>query len=92
MEFPRLTLFGALVTGWLQEQPTPAPDAVMVKLMPPPSDLETLADILFASLGLSGFLAVTGIVLGIVLGGLMFIFRLRRTSDYDGKFRLPPTL
>jgi len=78
MEFPDITPLLAL---FFQGEPSPAPpDAVIVKLMPPPSDLETLADILFKSLGLSGVLAVTGIVLGIVLGGLVFWVRRYRSA------------
>jgi hypothetical protein len=48
--------------------------------MPPPSDLETLADILFKSLGLSGVLAVTGILCGILLGGVVFWVRRYRSA------------
>jgi hypothetical protein len=80
MEFPNLAPAGSLPL-LAQGQPAPAsPDAVIVKLMPPPSDLETLADILFKSLGLSGVLAVTGILLGIALGGLVFWVRRYRSA------------
>jgi len=80
MEFPNIAPTGTLLR-LVQGQPSPgSPDAVIVKLMPPPSDLETLADILFKSLGLSGVLAVTGILLGIVLGGLVFWVRRYRSA------------
>lgn len=78
MEFPDIAPFRGLLAFFLQgEPPAVPPDAVIVRLMPPPSDLETLADILFKSLGLSGVLAVTGMMLGIVLGGIMFLIRYR---------------
>ena len=81
MEFPDIASLTALLAFFLQGEPSPVPpDAVMVKLMPPPSDLETLAGILFTSLGLSGVLAVTGIVCGIVLGGLVFWVRRYRSA------------
>jgi len=81
MELQGLTPVRGLLASFLQGEPSPIPpDAVMVRLMPPPSDLETLADILFKSLGLSGALAVAGIVLGIALGGVVFWVRRYRSA------------
>ena len=81
MEFRDITPFAGVLAFFLQGEPSAVPpDAVIVRLMPPPSDLETLADILFKSLGLSGVLAVTGILLGIVLGGLVFWVRRYRSA------------
>ena len=81
MELQGITPFRGLLASFFQGEPSPIPpDAVMVKLMPPPSDLETLADILFKSLGLSGVLAVTGILLGIALGGVVFCVRRYRSA------------
>ena len=78
MEFPDVARLPGILTLLVQGAPSGVPsDAVIVKLMPPPSDLETLADILFKSLGLSGVLAVTGIALGIVIGGIVFLIRYR---------------
>jgi hypothetical protein len=81
MALPAIGLSREFLALFLQgEPPAPAPDAVIVRLMPPPSDLETLADILFKSLGLSGVLAVTGILLGIVLGWVVFWVRRYRSA------------
>jgi hypothetical protein len=44
---------------------------------PPKSELSTLSEVLLGSLGLSGFLALMAITLGIALGGLMFWLRKR---------------
>ena len=44
---------------------------------PPKSELSTLSQVLLGSLGLSGFLALMAITLGIALGGLMFWLRRR---------------
>ena len=46
---------------------------------PPKSELSTLSQVLLGSLGLSGFLALTAIMLGIALGGLMFWIKRRST-------------
>jgi hypothetical protein len=81
MEFHGITPFQGLFAFFLQGEPSPLPpDAVIVRLMPPPSDLETLRDILIGSLGLGGALAVTGILLGIVLGGVVFCVRRYRSA------------
>ena len=70
MEFPVLTLVGFL----LQEKPE---GAIILRLVPPKSDLETLSDILIKSLGLSGVLALAGLVLGMIAGGIVFLIRYR---------------
>lgn len=56
----------------------PAPDAtVTVKIMPKPSDVEGLADVLIGSLGLAGAMVLAGIVLALVFAGGLFLFRLK---------------
>jgi len=65
-----VTLFSLL----LQDKPD---GAIIVKLVPPKSDLATLSDVLLGSLGLSGALALGGILLGLMVGGLMFWARHR---------------
>ena len=81
MEFSDIAPFRGLLAVLVQGEPSPVPpDAVIVRLMPPPSDLESLADILLTSLGLSGVLAVTGILLGIILGGMVFWVRRYRSA------------
>jgi hypothetical protein len=57
----------------IQEQP----GAIIVKIVPPKSDLATLSDVLLNSLGLSGAIAVFAVLLGLAIGGLMFWFRQR---------------
>ncbi len=47
---------------------------------PPKSELSTLSEVLLGSLGLSGVLALTAIMLGIALGGLMFWIK-RRSAN-----------
>jgi hypothetical protein len=70
MELPHVILFRLLV----QDKPA---DAIIVKLVPPKSELETLSNVLIGSLGLSGALALGGILLGVMVGGLLFWTRRR---------------
>jgi hypothetical protein len=72
MEFPYLTLLAL----FLQSQPE---RPIIVDITEPPkSELSTLSQVLLGSLGLSGVLALTAILLGIALGGLMFWIKRRR--------------
>jgi len=71
MEFPYITLF----TLFLLSQPG-GPIIVDVT-EPPKSELSALSQVLLGSLGLSGVLALTAILLGIGLGGLMFWIKSR---------------
>jgi hypothetical protein len=73
MEVPAL----AVVQLFLQNAPE---GAIIVKLMPPPGELERLRDILIRSLGLSGIIAVTGVVLGAIVGGAIFLIRHLRSA------------
>ena len=77
MEFPDVTLFGALFGLFLQRKPD---DAIIVRIVPPPSELATLSDVLIRSLGLSGVLAVLGVLFGLALGGAMFWVRRRSVN------------
>jgi hypothetical protein len=54
--------------------------AVVVKLMPPPGELERLRDVLIGSLGLSGTIALTGVLVGALVGGAIFLLRYRRSA------------
>ena len=77
MEFPDVTLFGALFGLVLQPKPD---DAIIVRIVPPPSELATLSDVLIKSLGLSGVLGVLGVLFGLALGGVMFWVRRRSVN------------
>jgi hypothetical protein len=51
---------------------------IIVKLIEPPhSELSGLADVLIGSIGLTGALTLMALVLGIVLGGILFFIRSR---------------
>ena len=74
MAFSHLGLFAAVPGLFLQEK---SEGAIIVELLPPKSDLATLSDVLIGSLGLSDVLALAGVLLGVVVGGLMFWVRYR---------------
>ena len=72
MEFRYITLFALVLR---QTQPG---SPIIVKIIEPPkSELSTLSDVLLGSLGLSGALAVLGVLFGLALGGVMFWVRHR---------------
>ncbi|HVH28690.1 MAG TPA: hypothetical protein VM818_18125 [Vicinamibacterales bacterium] len=73
MELPHL----ALLQLFLQNVPE---GTVVVKLMPPPGELERLRDVLIRSLGLSGTIALTGVVLGAIVGAAVFLLRYLRSA------------
>jgi hypothetical protein len=58
----------------VQQQPT---DGFMVKLIQPPSDVEGLADVLLGSLGLTGILVLSAVVLAVVFAGGLYLFRFK---------------
>ena len=58
----------------LQQQPA---EGFGVKIMPPPSDVEGLADVLVGSIGLTGVLVVSAVVHALLFAGGLFLYRLR---------------
>jgi hypothetical protein len=58
----------------VQQQPT---DGFMVKLIQPPSDVEGLADVLLGSLGLTGVLVLSALVLAMLFAGGLYLFRFK---------------
>ena len=74
MALPHIALFAAASAFLVQEKPD---GAIIVKLVPPKSELAALSDVLLGSLGLSGVLALAGVLMGLIVGGLMFWARHR---------------
>jgi len=65
----------SLFYPFVQSQPG---GAIIVKITETPkSELSTLSEVLLGSLGLSGALALLAIVLGLIVGGLMFWIKRR---------------
>jgi hypothetical protein len=55
-------------------------DPIIVRIIEPPTDPTGLADVLIGALGLTGALALLAVVLGVVLGTVMFWLRSRSNS------------
>ena len=60
----------------------PPPDAFTVKIMPKPTDVEGLADVLIGSLGLAGVMVLAGVVLALLFAGGLYLFRLKFGDPY----------
>ena len=60
----------------------PFPDGLTVKIMPKPTDVEGLADVLIGSLGLAGVLVLASVVLALLFAGGLFVFRLKCGDPY----------
>ena len=59
----------------LQSPPPPETDGIIVKLIEPPDT--RIADLLIATLGLSGALLLAAVIAGLVVGSLVFWVRSR---------------
>ena len=60
----------------------PFPDGLTVKIMPKPTDVEGLADVLIGSLGLAGVMVLAGVVLALLFAGGLYLFRLKFGDPY----------
>jgi len=75
MEFPNVAFFVGLFRLFSQGQPG---GPIIVEITEPQeSELSQLSDVLLGSLGLSGVIFLTAILLGIAVGGLVFWLRKR---------------
>jgi hypothetical protein len=55
---------------------------IVVKLVDPNKDPTGLADVLMKSLGLTGVMVLIAVVAGIVMAGLLFLWRSRKPLDH----------
>ena len=53
---------------------------VIVRIVEAPHDPTGLADVLVGALGLSGAISLAAILLGLIVGGLMYWLRARRSA------------
>jgi hypothetical protein len=57
------------------------PNPVIVKIISPPKDesgLSQLADVLIGSLGLTGAIVLSALLFGVLMAGVMFLWRRRQ--------------
>jgi hypothetical protein len=59
-------------------QQTPSAPIIVKIIEPPHNELSGLADVLIGSLGLTGALVLMALLLGALVGGVMFFVRSRR--------------
>ena len=64
---------------FLALQSAPPASGVIVRLIEPPDT--RIRDIVVGAVGLSGALAIAGVVIGLLLGGVMFWMRSGREDD-----------
>ncbi|HEX7088219.1 MAG TPA: hypothetical protein VF198_17805 [Vicinamibacterales bacterium] len=55
---------------------------ILVRVVGPATDELTLGDVILGALGLTGAIAATAMVLGIVLGFLFILYRFRRPRNH----------
>jgi hypothetical protein len=60
---------------------TPVEPIIVRITEPPVNQLEGLADVLLGALGLTGVIAVTAVLVGVVVGTLMFWLRSRAEQE-----------
>ena len=58
----------------------PQPPSIIVKIVEPKSDLETLSDVFLGSLGLAGMLSLGAVVLAAIFAGVLFVWRSRNAG------------
>jgi len=68
---------GVLVSMLASAAQQPASPIIVKLIEPPHSELSGLADVLIGSIGLTGALTLMAVVLGAVVGGILFFVRSR---------------
>ena len=59
-------------------------DPIIVRIIEPPSDLESLGDVLLGALGITGVIVVAAVVAGVLFAVVMFVMRRYQASDQQG--------
>ncbi len=90
----RLSLLSAAVFARLSDQPfaisslqapppKPAPTSpIIVKVITPPHDPTGISDVIIGAIGLTGFIVLLAIVLGLIMAGIMFWMRSRNPLSH----------
>lgn len=59
----------------------PKSDPIIIKIIDPPSDIESLGDVLLGALGITGVIVLAALVTGLLLAGVMFLVRRYQSSN-----------
>ena len=54
---------------------------IIVRVIGPPTDAVTLGDVILRAVGLTGVITLIALALGLVLGGLFILIRIRRPDN-----------
>ena len=57
------------------------PSPIIVKIVEPPGDPLGIGGVLIGALGLAGAVTVIAVLVGLVMGGVLFFIRWRRLAD-----------
>ena len=60
----------------------PAPPSILVRVIEPPAQETTVADVIIGAIGLTGVLLLAAVVFGALLGGLL-VARRKLRARYD---------
>jgi hypothetical protein len=55
---------------------------IIVKIVEPPHDPTGISGALISALGFTGFVVLVAIVLGLAIGGMLFLFRSRNPLEH----------
>jgi ABC-type nitrate/sulfonate/bicarbonate transport system permease component len=75
----------------------PPPSSIVVRVVEQPVHETTISDVIFGSLGLVGVMLLAAVLMGVILGGGLILFkRLRRkdaldAADDGASLRVTPT-
>jgi ABC-type amino acid transport system permease subunit len=62
------------------------PSPIIVRVVGPPTESATLGDVVLQALGIAGVLTLIAVVLGLVLGALFIMMRIRRPlNTFNGE-------
>lgn len=79
-----IALGGAMLAAQQQPPPSqPLPGKPMiVRVITPPHDPTGISDVIIGAIGLTGFIVLLAIVLGVVMAGIMFWMRSRNPLSH----------
>ena len=63
-------------------QAAPPSSPVIVKIITPPHDPTGISDVIIGAIGLTGFIVLLAVVLGLLMAGILFWFRSRNPLSH----------
>ena len=72
----------AISDAVVQAQPSQPSAPVIVKIITPPRDPTGISEVIIGAIGLTGFIVLLAIVLGLLMAGILFWFRSRNPLSH----------